>query len=212
HLHAYFTEDSLSARLAFDKAYADIRAAFLYYMDHFNQGRPIIIAAHSQGTTHAIRLLQEFFDGKKLQSQLVAAYLLGMPVHEADFAHLKPCENKDDIGCFAGWRTFKKGYEPKWKEKQVVVTNPLSWNRSTDYVGADQNPGTILREFKDIYPRLVDAQINGNILWATKPKFPGSWLFTTQNYHVADVNFYYFSIRENAANRVQKFLATHRSN
>ena len=60
HLHAYFTEDSLSARLAFDKAYADIRAAFLYYMDHFNQGRPIIIAAHSQGTTHAIRLLQEF--------------------------------------------------------------------------------------------------------------------------------------------------------
>lgn len=212
HLHAYFTQDSMSARLAFAMAYADIREAFLYYLKHYNQGRPIIIAAHSQGTTHAIRLLQEFFDGKKLQQQLVAAYLLGMPVHETDFANLKPCENKDDIGCFAGWRTFKKGYEPKWKEKEVVVTNPLSWNRSADYVGADHNPGTILRDFKDIYPRLVDAQINGNILWATKPKFPGSIFFTTQNYHVADVNFYYFSIRENAVNRVQKYMAAHRSN
>ena len=209
HLHAYFTKDTASAKAAFNLAYEDVRAAFLYYLQHYNQGRPIIIAAHSQGTTHAIRLLKELFDGQPLKKQLVAAYLLGMPVRESDFKMIKPCENKDETGCFTGWRTFKKGYVPDWQEDKVVVTNPLSWNRSQEYVDASHNPGTILREFKDIYPKLVDAQVIGNILWATKPKFPGSIFFTTQNYHVADVNFYYFSIRSNASNRLEKFLSGH---
>ncbi len=209
HLHAYFTKDTASAKAAFNLAYEDIRAAFLYYLQHDNHGRPIIIAAHSQGTTHAIRLLKEFFDGQPLQKQLVVAYLLGMPVHESDFKTIRPCENKDETGCFTGWRTFKKGYVPDWQEDRVVVTNPLSWNRSQEYVDASQNPGTILREFKDIYPKLVDAQVIGNILWATKPKFPGSIFFTTKNYHVADVNFYYFSIRSNASHRLEKFLSGH---
>ena len=139
----------------------------------------------------------------------MAAYLLGMPVHEKDFVNIRPCENGDQTGCYSAWRTLKKGYVPKWKEEKVVVTNPLSWMRNTDYVPSSSNPGTILKEFNDVYPQLVDAQISNNILWATKPRFPGSFLFRTKNYHVADVNFYYFSIRINAANRVARYLQTH---
>ena len=30
-------------------AYSDVRAAFQYYLKHYNNGRPIIIASHSQG-------------------------------------------------------------------------------------------------------------------------------------------------------------------
>ena len=60
------------ARLLLDE---DVKAAFQYYLEHYNNGRPIIIASHSQGTTHAKRLLKEFFDGTALQHQLVAAYL-----------------------------------------------------------------------------------------------------------------------------------------
>lgn len=209
HLHAYFTKDTASARAAFELAYRDVKEAFLYYLQHYNEGRPFILASHSQGTTHAIRLINELIDGKSLQKQLVAAYLLGMPVHKGEFTSLQPCEDPDQTGCFIGWRTFKKGFEPSWKEKDVVVTNPLSWKRNTDYMPAATNPGTILRDFNDIYPKLVDAQINGNILWASKPRFPGSIFLTTKNYHVADVNFYYFSIRNNALNRVENYLKNH---
>jgi len=61
--YSYFPqtkEDSLQAIQAFELAYADIKAAFEYYLKHWNNGRPIIIASHSQGTTHAKRLLKDF--------------------------------------------------------------------------------------------------------------------------------------------------------
>ena len=77
--YAYFPTDTTAAIAAFDKAYEDIKAAFEYYLLHYNNGRPIVIASHSQGSTHAKRLIKEFFDGKPLQNQLVAAYLVGMP-------------------------------------------------------------------------------------------------------------------------------------
>ena len=81
-------------------------------------------------------------DGKELQKQLIAAYLLGMPVHKDDFLFIPPCDEADQTNCFTGWRTFKKGYEPTWKEREVIVTNPLSWTRNAEYMSATSNPGT----------------------------------------------------------------------
>jgi len=57
------------SREALEFAYMDVRRAFQYYLDHYNKGRPIIIASHSQGSYHAIRLLQEYFDTTKLQNK-----------------------------------------------------------------------------------------------------------------------------------------------
>src|SRR6266700_2123880 len=67
-LRAYFTKDTGAAKNAFDLAYADVRSSFQYYLDHYNNGRPIIIASHSQGTTHALRLLKEFFENSPLKN------------------------------------------------------------------------------------------------------------------------------------------------
>ncbi|MBC8173833.1 MAG: DUF3089 domain-containing protein, partial [Chitinophagales bacterium] len=83
--NAYFTLENEGARDAFELAYSDVKAAFQYYLDHYNNGRPIIIAGHSQGTTHAKWLLRDFFDGKELQNKLVVAYLIGIPVYDYDF-------------------------------------------------------------------------------------------------------------------------------
>jgi len=80
HLVSYSTNDKKSAEAAFKLAYNDVKKAFEYYLEYYNQGRPIIIASHSQGTTHAGPLLREFFDGRALKNRLVAAYLIGMPV------------------------------------------------------------------------------------------------------------------------------------
>ena len=207
HLHAYYTEDTLSARKAFDLAYADAKRAFEYYLEHYNEGRPIVIASHSQGTTHSIQLLQDFFDGTALQQQLVAAYIVGIPVLSGAFETLQPCADSLSTGCYISWRTFKRGYEPKQTAPDIVVTNPLSWVvNDEEYVSQEENVGAVIRPFEEIIPAASDAQVHGPVLWASKPKFPGSWLLTGQNFHIGDMNIYYMNIRENVALRSQVFL------
>ncbi|MBK8625100.1 MAG: DUF3089 domain-containing protein [Saprospiraceae bacterium] len=208
HLHAYFSEDKSSAKKAFEIAYHDIKAAFDHYMKFENKGRPIIIASHSQGTNHAERLLTEYFDGKPLQLKLVAAYLLGMPIKKDVFKHISPCKDSSDTGCFVSWRTFKKGYKLpiEISSDNIVVTNPLSWNLDDQYMPKSTNRGTLLFDFNKIYTQLVDAEVSNDILWASKPKFKGSIFLRTKNYHPADVNFYYFNIRDNAKHRVEMYI------
>ena len=88
HIAAYYSHKYEDTSKAFDLAYNDVQRAFQYFLDHYNNGRPIIIASHSQGTTHAIRLLKDFFDGKPLMKQLVSAYIVGMPVYDSLFTFI----------------------------------------------------------------------------------------------------------------------------
>ena len=208
HLSAYYTKDRQAAEAAFELAYSDVKAAFAYYLKHYNAGRPLIIASHSQGTTHAKRLLREFFDGKQLQNQLIAAYLVGIPVEGDYFHELKPCDSPDETGCFVSWRAYRKGRYPKdhTKNNELVVTNPLVWNSSSTLAPKTLNKGAVLRKFGKLYPQLAEAQVNDGLLWLERPKFPGSFLLTNPNYHVGDYNLYYMNVRQNAMDRVKAFL------
>lgn len=203
HLSGYFTNDKRVAKSALDNAYQDIRHAFQYYIDNWNHGRPIIIASHSQGTNHAERLISEFFDNKESHSKLVVAYLLGMPVTKSAFNYIKPCEDQDDLNCFVSWRTFKRGYHHfNPGETEILITNPLTWKNDTIYASKKLNSGGIVLDFYDLREGLTDAQVSGNVLWASKPKFRGGWMIRTNNFHAADINFYYNNIRQNAKHRV----------
>ncbi|MBL0099892.1 MAG: DUF3089 domain-containing protein [Saprospiraceae bacterium] len=208
HIHAYFTKDKSSAKAAFDLAYEDVKTAFLHYLNNENNGRPVIIAGHSQGTNHAERLLDEFFDNKPLQNSLVAAYLLGMPIRKDRFKNIRPCRDSSETGCFVSWRTFKCGHHlpEKLYVDNISVTNPLSWKTDEAYVPKSSNKGSLLFKFNKIYPHLEDAQVSRDLLWANKPKFTGSIFLRTKNYHPADINFYYFNIRENAQLRVRTHM------
>jgi hypothetical protein len=71
---------------AFNGAYEDVRSAFFYYLQHWNQGRPFILAGHSQGSQHLVRLIQELetlHETSVLLDRLVAAYLIGCAVRPA---------------------------------------------------------------------------------------------------------------------------------
>lgn len=208
HIRTYFAEDSLLVKQVFDIAYKDVRDAFLHYLKTSNNGRPFIIAAHSQGTNHTERLIKEEIDGKKWQDQLIAAYLVGMPVDKGAFQNIPPCANARDTGCFISWRTFKHGYMPSDIElgSSITTHNPLSWKMDEAYISKEQNDGAVLRNFNKIIPNATDAQVENGILWAAKPKFPFSFLFTRKNYHIADFNFYYMNVRENAYLRTSQFL------
>lgn len=207
HLQTFFTDDEEAARRAFEIAYSDLANAFAYYLEHWNNGRPIIIAAHSQGARHAIRLLKEFFDEKPLRQQLVVAYLVGWPVEKNAFATIPPCQTPSQTGCFCSWRSFKYGYLPKRfpAGDHIAVVNPLTWR--TDTLPADKqlNLGTVLRKYDKLYPGLADAKVHKGVLWVHKPRFPGSIFWTTRNYHVADFNLFWANVRLNALERVRAF-------
>lgn len=209
HLRAFYSHDKAKADTAFEIAYRDVKAAFEYFLEHFNNGRPIIIAAHSQGTLHAGRLLKEFFQGKTLQNRLICAYLVGMPVPENYFASLPPCKDSLSTGCFVSWRTFKRDYTDTLfvsKESfRCIVTNPLTWTTTADYAPRTRNTGAVLKNFNKISKEVVDAQVYQNILWTCKPRFFGNIFLTQQNYHIADINFFYTNIRQNLRTRINMF-------
>jgi len=129
HLHSYYTKDKARAKLAFEKAYQDVKAAFTHFLKNENKDRPIILAAHSQGTNHATMLLQEFFEkDPALKERLVVAYLVGMPIGKNAFATIPLCETATQTNCFCSWRTFKEGHLPK---KYVEFSRCTSIPRSS---------------------------------------------------------------------------------
>lgn len=208
HVRAYFTSDTASAHKAFDLAYDDIRTAFQYYLDHYNQGRPIIIASHSQGTTHAERLLKEFFENKPLAGRLVAAYIIGMAIPGDYFSGLQPCRDSTSTGCVIGWRTYRAGYEPSFvteEKNSSWVVNPLTWTTDEKEAPRSLNKGAVLTNFSKLVPEVTDAQIHGGVLWVHRPHFPGSILLRTKNYHIGDINLFYLNIRENIRTRIRYF-------
>jgi hypothetical protein len=207
HINGYYINPDI-AKDYFEIAYNDVKEAFEYYLKYFNNGRPIIIASHSQGTTHAGRLLKEFFDDRPLQKQLVCAYIIGMPIPDHYFPTLKPCINENQTGCFVGWRTYKNGYVPKLIQEESfksIVVNPLTWTTDETFVSAKLNKGGILQNFKKIVPKVVDAQVHQNVLWACKPNVFGKFFFTKKNFHIGDINLYYMNIRENVRTRIDSF-------
>lgn len=207
HIQSYFSRDTSKARQALRIAYEDVRAAFLYYLKNLNNGRPVIIASHSQGTTHTKLLLKEFFEGKALQEKLVAAYLIGIPLEPDYFSELKPCADSLQTGCFVGWRTFRKGFEPDYdpRMRQSIVTNPLTWTNDTVYAPVQLHKGAVLRNFNKLFPSVNDAVVHKDLLWVSRPEFPGSRLYRSKNYHIGDINLFYVNIRANLRQRVEAY-------
>jgi len=210
HLRMFFEKDSLRKQAAFDLAYRDIRLAFEYYLTHFNSGRPIIIASHSQGTVHAKRLIKQFFENDPLKSRLVCAYLVGMPVANDYFTEIAPCTDSAQTGCFVTWRTFRKGSSDKIygveENFKAIVTNPLTWSIDAEPAPASMNKGAVLYDFNRVWPNTNDAQIHGNVLWISKPRFAWGFLYFTRNYHAGDYNLFYLNIREDVRRRIENFL------
>jgi hypothetical protein len=209
HLYAYFSEDTASSRKAFELAYQDVKIAFQYYLENYNDGRPIIIASHSQGTNHAERLLAELLDGTALQKQLVAAYLVGMPIDFDAFQHIYPCRSATELSCFCSWNTYSEGHYPdNYMEKlyRAVATNPINWTINGTPATAAENKGGVGLDY-NLLPNASNAQSHRGMVWIDKPNVdvPPIFLFM-KNWHIADYNLFWVNVRENAALRVEKFV------
>lgn len=188
-------------------AYEDIRNSFEYYLQNFNNGKPIIIASHSQGSLMARELLKDYFDGKPLQRLLVAAYIPGIKIVDNDFKEIKQMTTPDEIGGFLSWNTFKINKIPKkynqWF-KGGVTTNPITWD-SQKKTTFNQHLGLLYIDDK-IYPNSIEIELINGLVWSTVPKVPKRFFVSfKKNYHFADINLFWLDIKKNSILRVEKW-------
>ena len=189
-------------------AYSDVKSAFQTYLEKYNNGRPIIIASHSQGTTHTRLLLKDFFDNKPLQKKLIAAYLVGIGIAQDEFKTIKVMTKPDETGGFVSWNTYKKNTLPKKYEnwyKGKVATNPITWDITKNTV-RDAHKGFLYSNDK-LYNQALKVEVIDGMIWTTLPRFPHRFFaIFKKNYHVGDVNLFWKDIQENAELRVQAWL------
>jgi hypothetical protein len=100
-------------------AYGDVLAAWEHYLATHNDGRGVVLIGHSQGAGILRRLIQERIDGEPLQSQLVAAYLVGTAVAVpegadvgGDFTDVPACRAVDQTGCVVSYASYAADAPP----------------------------------------------------------------------------------------------------
>ena len=206
-------------------SYTDIKAALDYFFEKCNNGRPFIIAGHSQGASMVKYVLKHYFkEHPDYYKRMVAAYQIGFSLTKDDLAqypHLKFATGESDTGVIVSWNTEgPKNVEEN--AKNVVVLpgamsiNPLNWKLDETYAPASENKGSLVLneetgeyEIKNIG---VDAQINlarGVIVTTTKaPVTNMPEFFGPASFHEDDYPFFYNNIKENVAKRI----ATYKSN
>ena len=206
-------------------AYEDICAAFEYYLDHENQGRPIILAGFSQGADLCYRLLEDYFDDEELSDRLVAVYAIGWPCTEEmveKYPQIKPAKAEDDTGvvvsidCEAP-EVMDTFITPAGTKAYTI--NPLNW--MTDETPADRSlnegacftdyDGNIKQEIKGLCGCYIDKErgvikvpdLSPSDFPAVVPGLPEG------AYHIYDYQFFYRNLQENVNKRIDSFLKTH---
>lgn len=213
HIRIFELGDSLSWAAA-AVAYSDVKRAFQHYLEHWNQGRPIVLAGHSQGSFHGRTLLQDFFEGTKLQDQLVAAYFPGMDMYPDDFEAIKACDSPHETGCLCTWMTYGKGYLPPWimekidarQEESLICIHPVTWTTKLESHGRDGHLGVVRPTFRLSRTRAISAEIQPEgVLWIHAPHVLGGRMLQRENWHSGDINLFWANIYENAQLRTMQW-------
>jgi len=211
----------------------DAVAAFDYYIKNYNNGRPFILASHSQGSNVMIYILSEYMkEHPEVNDRMIAAYVIGYSVTDdylAQNPHLKFATDAGDTGVIISYNT----QAPTIEGTDGVVTpgakaiNPISWTTDETVAPASAslgsiqlNPdGTVVTNPDGTYKVLAnyaDAQVDtakGVVICSTADVAtlaPGNAMFGKGVFHSFDYPFYYFDIQANAALRAQNYLKDHK--
>lgn len=200
----------------------DAVAAFDYYIKHYNNGRPFILAGHSQGSNVLLNLLADYMKvNPEVYRRMVAAYVVGYSVTQAYLdsnPHLKFAQNADDTGVIVSYNTqspdVAKGANPVVLDGALAI-NPITWTRGT--ATASKTDLLALGSFMPVagvftpVPQYADATIDIDKGVVTTTADPTGLMlgFGPGVFHSYDYPFFYYNLRANAANRVEKYLNIH---
>lgn len=206
-----------------DIAYSDVKAAFEYYMEHENGGKPIILAGFSQGADMCIRLLKDCFRDEATNNLLVACYAIGWRITEQDLIdnpHLKCASNENDTGVIISFNSEANEITDSLMIPDGIKThaiNPLNWK--TDGTPADKSlnqgacftdyNGKITNEIKGLTGAYIDSERGALKITNVNPQeYPaGLDIFTDGIYHLYDYQFFYRNLQENVAVRIDAYMS-----
>jgi hypothetical protein len=99
--------------------YDDVKDAWNYYLKNDNNGRGVVLVAHSQGSFILNRLIHDEIDGKPIQSKLVSAILLGTIIAVpkgkdvgGSFQKVPLCHAATQTGCVITYASFRSTIPP----------------------------------------------------------------------------------------------------
>ncbi len=199
--------------------YNDVKSAFNYYLEHYNNGRPFILAGHSQGSDMIACLMKDIFDDKLLLDKLIAAYIIGFSVTDEELENykwLKIAQKADDVGVIITYNTQSVDAtgSPVLMPGANCV-NPLSWSTSTDLAKKQLNKGAVFfNDNHQIEREIINyssAQIdeNGALIAATPSPddfYSPTNFFPKGVYHAYDYSFFYRNLEENVKVRVEAYF------
>ncbi len=221
-----FLLDSEDSAKSLALAYSDVSAAFAEFLKQVPAGEPIILAGHSQGALHLLRLLEEH--KAQLQGRLAAAYVVGWPISAtADLPALgfPECRSQQQSGCILSWLSFAEPANPSlilksWEASQgvsggkrrredVLCVNPITGSAGTAASPA-ANPGTLVPASNfttaELVPGAVGARCDDGLL-VIDGEIPalGPFVLPGNNYHVYDFALFWSAIQRDARQRVQSW-------
>jgi hypothetical protein len=222
-----FLTNKEDARRALDFAYRDVAAAFETFLREAPRDRPILLAGHSQGSLHLMRLLADRIAGKPEAKRIVAAYVVGWPVSiPADLPSLglPACAARDQAGCILSWQSFAMPAEPEMVTdvydkssgptglsragSPMLCTNPLTGTAGAE-APASANLGTLVPNAALTEGRLqapgvpARCDVRGFLLIGDQAPDLGPYVLPGNNYHVYDYALFWANIRLDAAARVK---------
>ena len=227
---AFLTSEEDATR-ALDFAYRDVLAAYEEFVRAAPADRPIVLAAHSQGSAHLMRLLQERIRGAPEAQRVVAAYLVGWPVSvTADLPALPfpACARPDEAACILSWQSFSEPADPsqvtdvydesagpggaRRSGSAMLCTNPLT-GISGGGAPSSANLGTLVPDedmsVAELRRGLVPARCDprGFLLIGDNHALPamGNYVLPGNNYHVYDYALFWANIRADAERRLAAY-------
>ncbi len=217
-------------------AYKDIEAAFDYYIAHYNEGRPFIVAGHSQGGFMVAELLAKRITGTPLKDRMVAAYSIGIGVAEGEpairFPDVTPCRTSTQTGCLIQWNAMLSdadlakasaryaGYFAdrfgKAADPTPVCINPVTFDAARPASTAGQAKGAVPGDpgegpLRPLMKGAVAARCVGGLLSVTPAAALGLKPLGGGVMHYHDYGLFYEDVRVNAKQRVAAWLKTHKA-
>lgn len=204
-------------------AYADVKEAFTYYLAHYNQGRPIILAGFSQGADMSIRLLKDCFAEERVNDLLVACYAIGWSITEEELAaypHLRFATGAEDSGVIISFNSEAEAVTDSLiipAGTRTLAINPLSWKTDGTPAGKEENLGACFTDYGGNIvaeiPQLTGAYIDPargalKVPDVSPQEYPPVLsIFSDGVYHLYDYQFFYRNLQENVGVRLDAYLA-----
>lgn len=200
-MDSWLTLDTALIEERFKLAYQDVADVFHYYMEHDNQGKPFILAGHSQGAKAVIELLKREMT-PDISRKLIATYAIGYtvtPEELAGYSTLRPAQDSIDTGVLIGFNSVTRpdAVSPLFRDN-VVCINPVNWR-------SDATPATSYQGFTVAQDTTIHTLIVTGIDEEQYFIPSVAALLPKGNLHVQEFNLYNEDLRKNVLQRIRAF-------